>query len=171
MTRVSLSINSGFGAFYYARYDITTRISNERARDCVWRSTRRYHCRRLEPDVDRFVVVPLGRIDCAVMGCFITIMAAHFPDERPEFACGYAGYECRCSETPGIDTISHATLEKFVSMLSNSLHVIFWRTSGDTSRSKISDVDFVLLLKKIRIALLIFEIRKHEIILLNPEAR
>lgn len=59
------------------------------------------------------------------MGCFITIMAAHFPDERPEFACGYAGYECRCSETPGIDTISHATLEKFVSVLSNSSHVTF----------------------------------------------
>lgn len=45
-----------------------------------------------ESDVDRFVVVPLGRIDCAVMGCFITIMAAHFPDERSEFACGYVGY-------------------------------------------------------------------------------
>lgn len=63
--------------------------SNERTRDCVWRSTRRYHRRRLEPDIDRFVVVPLDRIDCAVMGCFITIMVAHFPDERPEFACGY----------------------------------------------------------------------------------
>lgn len=108
--------------------------SNERTRDCVWRSTRRYHRRRLESDIDRFVVVPLDRIDCAVMGCFITIMVAHFPDERPEFACGYAGYECRCSETLGIDTISHATLEKFVSMLSNSLHVTFQCTSRDTDR-------------------------------------
>lgn len=71
-----------------------------------------------ESDVDRFVVVPLGRIDCAVMGCFITIMAAHFPDERSEFACGYVGYDWRCSKTPGIDTISHATLEKCVSILS-----------------------------------------------------
>lgn len=115
MTKAYLSINLELRVLYYARYNAN---SNERARDCVWRSTRRYHCRRLwESDVDRFVVVPLGRIDCAVMGCFITIMAAHFPDERSEFGCGYMGYDWQCSKT-GIDAISHATLEKCVSILS-----------------------------------------------------